>query len=213
MRKTRHRTGTARSTMAAVPAVGGVVGRQPAGRLVSGLIATTFSVVTAIGAVLAVVGAADAPSGIPTSWLLVHAGLGIVVAAAAWSVSPARRRVAAGMAVLLAGWLLPNWAGSLERWADVMVVFPAAAPLMVAGVATASLSWSERPPRAIRSALRGTWALVAAAIAVRFLGYDPFADPACKVVCRHASPLIEDWVSTRVAVQVAALLTVAAALV
>src|SRR5829696_4646726 len=104
MGKTRHRTATARSRMTAVPAAGVVVGRGPAGRHVSALVAAALALVAVVGAVVAVVGVTEVPSRHTPGWALIDAAVTLVAAAAAWSVSSARRRVGAGMALLVAGW-------------------------------------------------------------------------------------------------------------
>src|SRR5215218_1314678 len=158
MRKTRHRTGTAESRMSVVPATGGVAGRESAGRLAGALIATTFALAADLGAVLAVVVDPVAPSVIPPGRLLVDAAVASVAAAAAWSVASPRWRVSAGMAVLVAGWLLPTWAGWLDRSGTLTVVLLAAAPAMVAGVATVALSWSGARSPTLQWALRGSLA-------------------------------------------------------
>ena len=55
------------------------------------------------------------------------------------------------------------------------------------------------------------YALTAAAVGIHFLGYDPFADPACRRTCIEVHPLARGVVDTRAAVTITCLLTIAAA--
>lgn len=106
------------------------------------------------------------------------------------------------MAVAAAGALGPLAASSRDLPPAARVAALALAPLAIAGVAHA----------ARRRAVAPVYALAGAAVVVHLLGYNPFEDPACARVCADVRPLLAGWLSTRVAVGLAAGLAAAAAI-
>ncbi len=143
-------------------------------------------------------------------WLLV---LGLIGAAsvtlAGWAVWAQHPRGAIGLAAIASGTFLPLWAGWPGWWSVARAAVLAAPPLAVAGAAHLALRWRGLPP--VVPALAVVYALTAAAVGIHFLGYDPFADPACRRTCIEVRPLARGVVDTRAAVTTSCLLTIAAA--
>jgi len=136
-------------------------------------------------------------------WLLALTAAAAVAAvgASALTLGAGRRRgVSWGLALLLAGLLLPGWAGWRGVSAAVAPLLLAFGPLVVAGVATVA---ADRPPRAVL-----TLSLLAGSVLA--LGYDPFADLTCFETCTARPAPLAGWLSTRAAITAAGLLTLAA---
>lgn len=143
-------------------------------------------------------------------WLLV---LGLIGAAsvtlAGWAVWAQHPHGAIGLAAIAGGTFLPLWAG-WPGWSTVgRAAVLAAPPLAVAGAAHLALRWRADSHRSALLAV--VTALCAAAIGVHLLGYNPFADPACRRTCLEVHPLARGVVDTRAAVATTCLLTIAAA--
>jgi signal transduction histidine kinase len=126
------------------------------------------------------------------TWLLVFqlAAAGAAVAAA---VAP-RPAVIGGLALALAGVLLPAWAAWPQLPPAAATALLATGPLAVPGVAL--LAGTRRTGAVL--------AVAACASAVLFLGYDPFTDPVCWETCVQAHPVLAGWLSTPDAVATAA---------
>ena len=136
----------------------------------------------------------------------------VVGAAAAIAGSGLVRRehpyVAVGLAATATGVLIPLWAGWTALPAGVRAATLGTTPLAVAGTAQIAARWTNR-----RSALmRAAWLLAGLAIVIHVVGYDPFADPACRRTCEGTQPLADGILSTRRSVVGVSALTVAAAL-
>jgi signal transduction histidine kinase len=179
-----------------VPAPGVLIGRG-GGRLVPVVVATTLALAAGVRGLVAVVSTTPFPDGARAGWLLVDLGVAVVAAAAAWSVVMTNRRAAVGVTLLLAGWLLPSSAAWSAWPSELAVVVLSAAPVTAAGAAIVVLSWSRLHEERIRLV---QWLLAGVAggtVAVGALGYDPFADPACRLRCGHVLPFLAGLVSTR----------------
>ena len=123
-------------------------------------------------------------------------------------VGPSRTPLVGGLAVATVGAEVPLWAAWPWLPAEARSAVLAASPLMVAGMAATASHWSGRPDRRW---LRASYLVVALAVLVHLLGYDPFADPGCARTCEAVSVPLEFLLSTRNAVGVAAVLTVVGA--
>ncbi|MEP6660846.1 MAG: histidine kinase [Acidimicrobiales bacterium] len=143
----------------------------------------------------------------PVFWVV----LGLIGVAAivlsAWALWVQHPPVCAGLAVLVAGALVPSVAGWPTAPAALRADALAAGPLAVAGVALVHERW--------RSGRRGaplliTSSLALAAVVVHVIGYDPFKDPSCRRICAEVVPMASGVVSTHVAVLGASSLTTAA---
>lgn len=87
----------------------------------------------------------------------------------------------------------------------------AAAPFTVAGVAQVALGWPTKVAPEVRRAGRAVYLLAGVAALVHLLGYNPFADRGCFRTCEDVPPVLGGILTTRAAVTVASLLTIAAA--
>ena len=185
-----------------VPVAGVLLGRG--GRFVTVAVGTTLALGAGVRGVVAMGSATPFPNP-ATGRVLLDAGVALVAAAAAWSVIATNPRAAAGVVLLLAGWLLPTW-GGWSVWPR-QVALVAAAPLTAAGAATVLLSWSSMSERRTHRLLELVLGAAGIAVAIGALGYDPFADPACAFRCGHVRPTLAGIVSTRGAVETAAVIT------
>jgi signal transduction histidine kinase len=192
--------------MAAVPAAGVLIGRS-GGRLVTVAVGTTLALGAGVRGVVAMGTSTPFPDSSPTGRLLLDAGAALVAAAGVWSVITTNHRAAAGITLLLAGWLLPSWA-AWSVWPQGFArVMATTAPLTAAGVAAVLLSWSPMSMDRVRRLQWLVMAAVAVAVTVGALAYDPFADPACRLRCGHVPPVLAGVVSTRGVVLMTAVIT------
>jgi signal transduction histidine kinase len=179
-----------------VPAPGVLIGRG-GGRLVIVAVGTALALGAGVRGVVAIGRSTPSPDNAPTGRLLLDAGVALVAAAAAWSVITTNPRAAVGVTLLLAGWLLPSSAAWSAWPSELAAVVLSAAPVAAAGGATVVLSWSRLPEERIRPVQWLLAGVAGGAVAVGALGYDPFADPACRLRCGHVSPFLAGLVSTR----------------
>jgi signal transduction histidine kinase len=188
-----------------VPAAGVLTGRG-GGRLVTVAVAAILALGAGVRAVVAVGSATPLANGASTGRLVLDAGAALVVAVAAWSVVGTNLTAAAGLAVLLAGWLLPSWAAWSVWPHQVALGMFAASPVAVVGAALVVLSWSSVPEHRIRRLLWLVSGAGVVAVGIVALGYDPFSDPACRFRCGQGMPLLAGVVSTRGVVQTASVI-------
>jgi len=121
---------------------------------------------------------------------------------------PPRTSLVTGLAVATVGAEVPLWAAWPWLPAEARSATLAASPLVIAGMAATVSHWSGR---ADRRWLRATYLVVALAVLVHLLGYDPFGDPGCARICEEVSVPLQFLLSTGNAVAVAAVLTVVGA--
>lgn len=121
---------------------------------------------------------------------------------------PPRTPLAIGLAVATVGAEVPMWAAWPWLPAEVRSAVLAASPLMLVGVATTASHWSGRRDR---HWLRASCLVVAVAVLVHVLGYDPFADLGCARTCEAVSVPLQFLLSTRSTAAVVAALTVVGA--
>ena len=149
-----------------------------------------------------------------TPWLsFVELAAAAAMVAGAWSVRATHPPASTGLAVATVGSLLPLWVTSPWLPAPVRAGVLAAAPFTVAGVAQVALGWPTEVAPAMRRAGRAVYVLAGAAALAHLLGYNPFADPGCFRTCEDVPPVLGGILTTRAAVTVASLLTIAAAAV
>ena len=145
-------------------------------------------------------------------WLVVPVSVAAAVCVVAAWLSLARPFVSAGLMLVLLGWLAPSWADVdtfSQRW---RVAFLAAGPLVVAGVGLA-VAATGKAPRSSRRWVTAALAVSTAAVAVIAFGYDPFEDPNCQAICTDFSPVLSQKLTTSRSIELAAVLTLAAAAV
>jgi signal transduction histidine kinase len=186
--------------------------RQEAGALAASL-AAAVAVVTVIGSSLLL--ARDDPMLLDRGWVtawpwLVELAAAVVMVAGTWSVRATHPCASTGLAVAAAASLLPLWAAWPWLPGSVRAGVLAAAPVAVAGVAQVALGWPTQSSPVVRGAGRAVFGLAGAAGLAHLLGYNPFADPGCLRTCQDVQPL-GGLLTTRAAVVLACLLTIAAA--
>jgi signal transduction histidine kinase len=177
--------------------------------------------ITLVGAVTTLVLGWDLLTGVQGSTVGAELpGASIVVAVVAvapilagvWLLRSARPSAAIGLAIAALGALLPLWGAWGWLAPSLRAVTLAAAPLTVVGLAWLAIGAVDARDGIGRHATRLVTVLVAVAVAIHVVGYDPFTDPGCVVTCRHTSPLLGgSAVSTRWIVTATSLLTVVAA--
>lgn len=116
-----------------------------------------------------------------------------------------RTALVSGLATATVGAEVPLWAAWPWLPAEARSAVLAASPLVISGVAMTASSWSGRPARRV---LWASYLVVALAVLVHLLAYDPFADPGCARTCEAVSVPLELLLGTRAAVAVTAALTV-----
>jgi signal transduction histidine kinase len=180
-------------------------------------VATALVVVAALASYLPVVREEPIPfdlrdpSRLATWEVAVEVGSAVLIAAGAWAIREQRPQVAVALAIAGAGALLPFWATWTWLPTALRAAVLAASPLSAAGIAIVALRWSTPPSARARHELRAICALVAAAILIHLLGYNPFDDPGCAGTCDDMGPLLGQWLSTHSAVLLSCLLTIVAA--
>jgi signal transduction histidine kinase len=189
--------------------------RRDRGALAASL-ATVVAVVTVIGSSLVL--ARDDPQLLDRDWVaawpsLVEFAAAAVMVAGAWSVRTTHPLASTGLALATAASLLPLWAAWPWLPGPVRAGVLAAAPLTVAGVAQVALGWPTQASPAALGAGRAAFVLAGAASVAHLLGYNPFADPGCILTCEEVPPLLDGFLTTRAAVAITCLLTIAAAAV
>jgi signal transduction histidine kinase len=185
------------------------------GLLAAGAI-TALAVVAAIASYLPVVrddslpfGQGD-PSRLATWMVAIELGAALSVVAGAWAIRGQHPQVAGGLAFAAVGVLLPFWATWSWLPSAARAAVLAAFPLAAAGVATVALRWAVLPSVTARRSLRTAYLLVAAAVLIHLLGYNPFADPGCVGACDDVRPALDGLMTSRSAVTYSCALAVVA---
>jgi len=139
--------------------------------------------------------------------VLVVAAVGAAAAVTAgWLVRREHPYVTIGLSATVIGVLVPFCAGWRGLPDGVRAAALATTPVAVAGAAQIASRWRNG-----RSALmKVTWLLAGLAVIVHVIGYDPFADPACRRTCDGIQPLAAEIVSTHLSIASASALTLAA---
>ena len=136
-------------------------------------------------------------------------GLGLLVVACAvcWLLVEDRPAAASGLVLVTVALLLPGLAAWPALSSTLRTGLLAAEPLAVVGAVLVVGRWSHGLGR--RRILPSP-VLAGAAAIVLLLGYDPFADPACRTTCEAAPALLDAVVTSRTAVGLSALLLIVA---
>lgn len=117
-----------------------------------------------------------------------------------------------GLALVVAGWLIPFWSAWAALPEPVRAACLAASPLVVVGNAVCVLAWRPSSTQQRRPVLLAITAPALLAVVLHAAGYDPFADPQCRLICTHVTPMLDDVLSTRQTLVVAGALTLVCAL-
>ena len=152
------------------------------------------------------------PTGPGWLWPVQAAAAGALLAAC-WLVRRPRSGASAGLALVNTGVLLPMAAGWSWLSPAVRAVILAAAPIAIAGSATAVLRWRHQPPPGVVGFCRAVLAFTLTGGVLLALGYNPFTDPRCELTCINAPTALAGVLSTRSVTMIACLCTVAAAVV
>jgi signal transduction histidine kinase len=127
-----------------------------------------------------------AESGLDPAMLAVLLVASTLVPAAVFAAKP-HVRSTIGLAIASVGSQVPFWAAWPGLSVELRSAALAVAPLTIAGVAASVHGWTTGSPS---KALRASYLVVALAVTVHLLGYDPFADPGCARTCGDvAAPL------------------------
>ena len=144
------------------------------------------------------------------AWLIV-VGLTVVgFIVAGLLATRTRPGASVGLAVATIGSLLPLWAAWSWLPDRVQAVVLAATPFAVM-VALVALSWSVPGSGNRSTAMRIVFALLVVSGVVYLLGYNPFGDSGCAVICADVTPLLDGLLSTRSALVASCSLTIAGA--
>lgn len=141
----------------------------------------------------------------------VAAALSLV--AGCWMTRRPRSAASAGLALIATGVLVPLWVGWSWLPSTVRVAALAAAPLTVAGTAVVVLRWRSHPPPLAVPLGRMVPGAAAASSLLLLLGYDPFTDPRCELICDDVPAVLGGVLTTRSATAIACLCAVAGAVV
>lgn len=181
--------------------------------------ATALAIVAATASYLALAQNEPIPlnpypfGGLATWLVLVELAAATSIAAGVWASRAQYPYAAAGLAIASTAVLVPFWATGSWLPAPARAGFLAASPLAVASVSQVALRWGARPPGSARITLRATYSLAAAATLVHLLGYNPFADPGCALVCGDVRPVLDGLLTTRSALTWTCVLTIIAIVV
>jgi signal transduction histidine kinase len=147
------------------------------------------------------------------AWLRLAELAAVAVAVAGtWAVRVDHPRASTGLAIGAVGSLLPLWAAWSWLPGPARAGVLAAAPLAVAGTAQVALGWPPEASASARRAGRAVVVLAGAACLAHLLGYNPFADPGCARTCDDVRPILDSVLSTKSAVAITCVLTIAAAI-
>jgi signal transduction histidine kinase len=135
----------------------------------------------------------------------------LVVIVAAWTSVNKRPQVSAGLVVIELAILGPVAAAWPHFSASVRGVLVSLAPFAIAGAAQVGLHWSPRTRHPL--ALSGVYGLTGFAVVISFMGFNPFDEPNCGLVCMDARPLLDGLLTSETVLASAAVSGVAAALV
>jgi signal transduction histidine kinase len=131
----------------------------------------------------------------------------LVIAVALWVTRATRPHRAVALGAVIAGCLLPVWAGFEVLPPSVRATLVGVASIAVGGVALLA----SRTTRIVGGRpLAVVWGLAAVAAVVHVSAYDPFADPSCQRVCVHVEPIAGGLLTTTQALTVSSVLTVVA---
>ena len=198
------------------PAVVSPVSARAVGLLAAGVV-TALAMIAAIASYLPVVHNEPIPfdqsdpARLAIWKVAIELGSAALIAIGAWTIHAQRPWVAWGLAIAGAGVLLPYWATWSWPPAPVRAAVVASSPLAAAGISAVALRWSARPSLPARRELGAVWVLVAVAILIHLLAYNPLADPGCAGACDAVRPLLEGLLSSHSAVAFSCLLTIVAA--
>jgi signal transduction histidine kinase len=134
-----------------------------------------------------------------------------VVIVTAWVSVNTRPRVTAGLALVGIALLWPLAAAWAQINAPLRGAMASLAPLAIAGAAQVGLLWSPRAHRPVALALIS--GLAAFAVVILFIGFNPFDEPNCGLLCLDIRPPGAGLVSSRTALGVGAVSGGASALV
>lgn len=134
-----------------------------------------------------------------------------VVTVTAWVSVNTRPQVSAGLALLGVALLSPLAAAWSQIGAPLRGAMASLAPFAVAGAAHVGLLWSPRAHRPIALAL--VYGLAGMAVVILLVGFNPFDEPNCGLLCLDTRPPGAGLLSSRTALGVAAASGGAAALV
>jgi signal transduction histidine kinase len=148
-----------------------------------------------------------AESGLDPAMLAVLLVASALVPAAVFATKP-HTRSAIGLAIASVGSQVPFWAAWPGLSDELRSAALAVAPLTIAGVAASVHGWTMRSPS---KTLRASYLLVALAVTVHLLGYDPFADPGCARTCGDVAAPLEFALTAHGAVGIVTGLSVLAA--
>jgi signal transduction histidine kinase len=219
MRETRYASARQRRILRLVSG-NGSLGRTRAREAAWPAVVAAWTI-TCVGAVTTLVLGWDLLTGIQGSTvgaelpgaLSVVAVVGVApILAGVWLLRSARPSASIGLAIAALGALLPLWGAWGWLSPSLRAVTLAVAPLAVVGVARLAIGAVDARDGFGRRATRLVSVLVAVAVAIHVVGYDPFTDPGCVVTCRRTSPVLGgSAASTRWVVAATSLLTVVAA--
>lgn len=134
-----------------------------------------------------------------------------VVTVTAWASVNTRPRVTAGLALVGIALLSPVAAAWPQSGAPIRGAMASLAPLAIAGAAQVGLLWAPRAHRPVAHAL--VYGLAGIAVVTLFIGFNPFDEPNCGLLCLDTRPPGAGLVSSRTALGVAAMSGGASALV
>ena len=173
--------------------------------LVSTLVLTTLIGAFQDGAISSV--GYERPAGLVLVGLI---GL-VLVVAAEWTVGARHPHASIGLAVVAVGVTIPLWSiwsGAPDSLRSNLL---AVAPLAVAGASQVTMMWS--PESRDRTPLVWVYALSLAACVVHLVGYNPFNDQGCSLLCIDVPALAGDAITTRAVVAWVGILTLGASTV
>jgi signal transduction histidine kinase len=147
-----------------------------------------------------------AESGLDPAMLAVLLVASALVPAAVFAAKP-HVRSTIGLAIASVGSQVPFWAAWPGLSVELRSAALAVAPLTIAGVAASVHGWTTGSPS---KALRASYLVVALAVTVHLLGYDPFADPGCARTCGDVAAPLEFALTAQRTVGIVAGLSVVA---
>jgi signal transduction histidine kinase len=134
----------------------------------------------------------------------------VSIPVAEWAVGARHPRASIGLAVVAIGVTVPFWA----LWSALLDPLRSGllglAPVAIAGASHVAMRWVPKSPD--RAHLYLIYGLTLVAVAIQVLGYNPFEDPGCSVLCIDV-PAPSGVRATRTAITSVALLTLTAGVV
>lgn len=135
----------------------------------------------------------------------------VALMVAAWISVNTRHWVSAGLAVIELALLGPVTAAWSEIGAPLRSALASLAPLAIAGAAQIGLLWSPRSH--YPTALSYVFGLVGFAVVILFIGFNPFDEPTCGLLCFGTRPPLAGLLTSEAALGLAAGSGAAAAVV